>query len=370
MKLKTLCAAGALLLWAGDAVADCSLNISPQEHQDQQRLFSIELEANGKKYVHNRAGYANIGNIIKKVTSLHIHGKMDQEQFENLLKRANNLEELTVQNWDFTEVPEAIFGLTNLKTLNITNCNISSLPENIAQLTDLRFLTLSNNRLKTLPESISKLKNLKYLSIDRNEIDTLPEEMAKMNLDTLDIHWQRSSINYDSANAVVLTKDSSTARAIANPRLRMLIIDSNGTGPRNLHSDKLSEVRKRTLNDTLLKERQKNEALLKEKQKQEALLREKQKQEALLKEKQKQEALLKSKLKSLSEKELELAEIEQNILNQLEFLRKERQRLKNIGDSKKADEAYNKVLKKIQKKREFVQNQIGNVQSSLNKIKH
>jgi Leucine-rich repeat (LRR) protein len=165
MKLKTLCAAGALLLWAGDALATDSFPIDSNEIVIAHKYRNVSSSDLGKltaKEIHETV-HIKIDEYIENQETF-------QKDFVNFLNNAENLEYLNVSGIGLEKVPEEIGNLKNLKSLYLENNRLKNLPKEIGNLENLGYLNLENNSLKNVPEEIGNLKNLKSLYFANNQL--------------------------------------------------------------------------------------------------------------------------------------------------------------------------------------------------------
>ena len=91
-----------------------------------------------------------------------------------------NLQQLSLNNNQLSQIPVEIGQLTNLQELYLHNNQLSQLPVEIGQLTNLRPLSLSNNQLSQLPVEIGQLTNLQQLSLNNNQLSQLPVEIGQL----------------------------------------------------------------------------------------------------------------------------------------------------------------------------------------------
>jgi len=74
----------------------------------------------------------------------------------------------------FEKIPSSVNFLQNLEIFELQHNKITSLPEEICLLQELTSLNVSHNSLVSLPQSLSELKSLKILQADVNQITSFP----------------------------------------------------------------------------------------------------------------------------------------------------------------------------------------------------
>ena len=74
----------------------------------------------------------------------------------------------------FEKLPSSVNFLQNLEIFELQHNKITSLPEEICLLQELTSLNVSHNSLVSLPQSLSELKSLKILQADVNQITSFP----------------------------------------------------------------------------------------------------------------------------------------------------------------------------------------------------
>lgn len=84
-----------------------------------------------------------------------------------------NLESLTIENCNYTNIPNEICNLPNLKELNLSSNQITTLPDCLSNLFNLQKLFLVNNNIATLPPSLANLNNLQEIHLEFNAIFNL-----------------------------------------------------------------------------------------------------------------------------------------------------------------------------------------------------
>ena len=87
------------------------------------------------------------------------------------------LQQLDLENNQFSSLPAEIGRLINLQYLHLNNNKLSNLPAEIGRLINLQQLYLYNNQLSSLPAEIGNLINLQYLSLYNNQLSSLPVEI-------------------------------------------------------------------------------------------------------------------------------------------------------------------------------------------------
>ena len=106
--------------------------------------------------------------------------------------RLTNLEDLRIDCFRLTSLPESIGQLTNLQSLSLEYCeNLTALPKSVARLTSLQSLSLLYcSELTSLPESIGQLTNLQSLDLFQcAKLGSLPESIGQLaDLRSLDIN--------------------------------------------------------------------------------------------------------------------------------------------------------------------------------------
>jgi Leucine-rich repeat (LRR) protein len=80
-----------------------------------------------------------------------------------------------------------ITQLEQLQILSLENCNISQLPENIGQLQKLKEASFIANQLKQLPPSFYELKQLEKLWLLQNPLYLVVESQLKSGLPNCEI---------------------------------------------------------------------------------------------------------------------------------------------------------------------------------------
>jgi hypothetical protein len=144
-----------------------------------------------------------------------------------LLPEIGNLTELqvlTINDGELSNIPIEIFSCTKLIRLELKNNNLSSIPVGLSMLPGLTELDLRNNELEKLPLDIVKLKSilkiqlwgnnlvllpsdigdiitLKELYLKHNRLTKLPNTITKLKLTYLDISFnylQKSTRSVDN----------------------------------------------------------------------------------------------------------------------------------------------------------------------------
>ncbi|CAI5459858.1 unnamed protein product [Closterium sp. Yama58-4] len=107
------------------------------------------------------------------------------------------LQELRLQNWDFSQLPASLCSSQSLRSLTLNNCgSMTALPEDFGQISTLEYLNLEMfGDFKVIPDSIGLLSQLKELNvIDCCELSAFPQSVSAMEsltaivLDGCDLH--------------------------------------------------------------------------------------------------------------------------------------------------------------------------------------
>ena len=81
-------------------------------------------------------------------------------------------------------LPTNIGNLTNLEGISLDLIELTEIPESISELKNLRTLILSRNEIKSIPLSFGNLESLYELDLSYNQIETFPDSMQNL-ADTL-----------------------------------------------------------------------------------------------------------------------------------------------------------------------------------------
>ena len=100
-------------------------------------------------------------------------------------KQKEQIDSLSLSNFEGIGFPKEIWNLTSLKELSLPNTQITTLPKEIWNLTNLKELSLPDAQITTLPKEIRNLKNLEVLNLLYNKsLIDLPKEIEALpNLD-------------------------------------------------------------------------------------------------------------------------------------------------------------------------------------------
>src|SRR3712207_579310 len=83
--------------------------------------------------------------------------------------RRDRHDELWLDVFGLTEVPESLGHLTWLRVLSLSSNRLTEVPGFIGLLTELRELDLGDNDISRLPAFVGQLTQLRKLHLDRNE---------------------------------------------------------------------------------------------------------------------------------------------------------------------------------------------------------
>ena len=121
-----------------------------------------------------------------------------------------NLENLQIQNNNFTEIPK-IEKLINLRVIFFGNNDIKIFPEEICNLNKLEFVNLNDNKIIELPKNLQNLSELILLNLHNNSLNYIPIELTKcLNLQILQLTGnpiKRIPIEIISSKKIIITID-------------------------------------------------------------------------------------------------------------------------------------------------------------------
>lgn len=142
-------------------------------------LYDNQIEnLNLEQFSINQLFYLNVGN--------------NPLQSINSIVRLKALETLILDWIDLGKMESELNTITQLEQLQILsleNCNISQLPENIGQLQKLKEASFIANQLKQLPPSFYDLKQLEKLWLLQNPLYLVVESQLKSSLPNCEIKF-------------------------------------------------------------------------------------------------------------------------------------------------------------------------------------
>ena len=95
-------------------------------------------------------------------------------------RQLRNLEELALQDAQWSELPGWFGELQSLRSLGLSYTGITQLPASFTSLTALDSVDLRQNRLQALPADFGNLQRLRQLILDSNQLTTLPASFANL----------------------------------------------------------------------------------------------------------------------------------------------------------------------------------------------
>ena len=113
----------------------------------------------------------------------------DNQKFKELPNDIpSNVENLSLANNRFRDMPSQIMSLKNLKYLNMANNKLKSVKIDFSRLSGLLWIDFSSNKIRTIDESIANLKSLNFLDLSNNSLKTLPIGLCNLkNLKVLNL---------------------------------------------------------------------------------------------------------------------------------------------------------------------------------------
>ena len=153
-------------------LAGSELSVIPSEIGNLINLEQLDLRLSNLTSIP-----AEIGNL-SNLTQL-LLGENQLNTFPPEIGNLTNLEKLSIDNNNFTSVPE-VWNLTNLTMLNLDENKITSIPIEIRNLEKLTFLTLHNNELTSLPSEIWSLTNLTVLTLGGSNLTPISSEIGNL----------------------------------------------------------------------------------------------------------------------------------------------------------------------------------------------
>jgi leucine-rich repeat protein SHOC2 len=131
-----------------------------------------------------------------------LHGlmklRLDVNPFTNPvteLKKLAVMTSLSSLNFSANKVtafPEELLKLANLSELDLGYGTIKTLPATIDKLKNLRRLVLTKNLITSFPLAFFKLPKLENLDLSYNDFKSLQSEFATLNLNVLDVSYNKS----------------------------------------------------------------------------------------------------------------------------------------------------------------------------------
>ncbi|CAI5473310.1 unnamed protein product [Closterium sp. Yama58-4] len=124
------------------------------------------------------------------------------------------LQELRLQNWDFSQLPASLCSSQSLRSLTLNNCgSMTALPEDFGQISTLEYLNLEMfGDFKIIPDSIGLLSQLKELNvIDCCELSAFPQSVSAME--------SLTSIVLDACNLHELPGDTGQLSSLVSLKL-------------------------------------------------------------------------------------------------------------------------------------------------------
>jgi len=121
------------------------------------------------------------------VNSLWINSKEDING--NGVADLSKLEELSIRNNQFTNLPVCVGELTSLKLLWIQDNQFTTIPDFIGNLSNLEWLHIGLNQLTTLPESLKNLTKLRDLILKGNNFSESERTKIQTWLPNCKIKW-------------------------------------------------------------------------------------------------------------------------------------------------------------------------------------
>lgn len=115
---------------------------------------------------------------LQKLRKLKIGG--DIESMAQQIAQLTWMEELTIQNTAWAQLPIWIGNFAHLQQLIIKRNCIKHLPQTLTKLHKLKNLDASYNHLQALPDDIGQLTALQEVSFEGNQLNKLPESMAHL----------------------------------------------------------------------------------------------------------------------------------------------------------------------------------------------
>lgn len=103
-------------------------------------------------------------------------GSKNYKDFQDALRKPDNVEWLTLHDQHLINFQEDILKLKNLKYPDLSNNRITRLPENLCSLKNLFYLDLSGNQLECLPASLGGIQTRRNLYLDYNN----PHNLASL----------------------------------------------------------------------------------------------------------------------------------------------------------------------------------------------
>lgn len=154
---------------------------------------------------------------LDKLSSLGLRGFKTVPLQLWTLKNLSQIEDLSLNSDNLTEVPTQLLSLTNLKNLNLVdnslmvlnepnndlNLNylnlsgnqIKEFPLDFIKSTKVSSVDLSRNKLVSIPPTIKELKGLTSLNLSDNPLESLPAEIRDLkNLKNLQLNNVKVSI--------------------------------------------------------------------------------------------------------------------------------------------------------------------------------
>lgn len=171
--------------------------LSSEEVENLKRLINSGDPINVEMAFNIASGHPDIEmEILKHWLSLLV----DIEDLDDLQK-------LSLEDYNLKFLPESIGSLTNLKELNLGYNKFTSLPESFGKLTSLEELWVYQNNLTSLPEWIGGLTGLKKLSFSHNQLTTISDSIGSLtNLKELHLHVNQLTVLPDSIGSLTSLK--------------------------------------------------------------------------------------------------------------------------------------------------------------------
>lgn len=137
----------------------------------------------------------NLDTLTPAIRSLHLTkleiANNNLSWIPDQIKDVISLKEVDASGNRIRLLPPSFPFLNNIEYLNVDDNVIFEIHPNIGIMKSLQFFSCSGNDLNTLPESIENLLNLKVLNVSENKIDKLPIEILNLNLDYVDVRYNK-----------------------------------------------------------------------------------------------------------------------------------------------------------------------------------
>ena len=163
-----------------------NLSLSSVKLNNFEFLLSKKLEIEELSLSNNKLETLpkEIGNL-KKLKLFYSSNNKFSQKLPTEFYKLKNLKNIEIQGSNLEIISNELNNLANLESLKLYFNKVKILPKNIAKLTNLKKLYLNNNKINKLPQDIGKLK-ISKLTLDNNSLKTLPNSIVNLkNLDTL-----------------------------------------------------------------------------------------------------------------------------------------------------------------------------------------